>query len=139
MGTTEFVVAGLLPEIAGDLRVSVSHAGLLITAFAVGMIAGAPAMAVATLHLPRRSIDGTWRRGARISSLDISLPGLIPPLFTPGPACKARFRAAVPDSRPRIHTSYRRKHDHARSSHYQVAEGYRAMDERRAVKELLKP
>ncbi|MFF7135785.1 MFS transporter [Streptomyces sp. NPDC008196] len=55
MGTTEFVIAGLLPEIAGDLNVSVSQAGLLITAFAAGMIVGAPAMAIATLHLPRRS------------------------------------------------------------------------------------
>ncbi|TRO56685.1 MFS transporter [Streptomyces sp. IB201691-2A2] len=55
MGTTEFVIAGLLPEIADDLNVSVSQAGLLITTFAAGMIVGAPAMAVATLHLPRRS------------------------------------------------------------------------------------
>ncbi|WP_405515978.1 MFS transporter [Streptomyces canus] len=55
MGTTEFVIAGLLPEIADDLNVSVSHAGLLITAFAAGMIVGAPAMAIATLRLPRRS------------------------------------------------------------------------------------
>lgn len=54
MGTTEFVIAGLLPEIAGDLGVGVSQAGLLITAFAVGMIIGSPAMALATLRLPRR-------------------------------------------------------------------------------------
>ncbi|MFI9167897.1 MFS transporter [Streptomyces lincolnensis] len=55
MGTTEFVIAGLLPEIADDLQVSVSRAGLLITAFAAGMIVGAPTMAIATLRLPRRS------------------------------------------------------------------------------------
>jgi DHA1 family inner membrane transport protein len=55
MGTTEFVIAGLLPEIADDLAVSVSHAGLLITGFAAGMIVGAPVMAIATLRLPRRS------------------------------------------------------------------------------------
>lgn len=54
MGTTEFVIAGLLPEMAGDLGVSVSHAGLLITAFAIGMIVGGPAMALATLRLPQR-------------------------------------------------------------------------------------
>ncbi|WP_234430877.1 MFS transporter, partial [Streptomyces sp. NRRL F-4489] len=54
MGTTEFVIAGLLPEIAGDLHVSVSRAGLLITAFALGMIIGGPVMAMATLRLPRR-------------------------------------------------------------------------------------
>ncbi|MER7406274.1 MFS transporter [Streptomyces sp. NPDC000070] len=55
MGTTEFVIAGLLPEIADDLRVSVSQAGLLITVFAAGMIVGAPLMAIATLRLPRRA------------------------------------------------------------------------------------
>jgi DHA1 family inner membrane transport protein len=55
MGTTEFVIAGLLPETSDDLNVSVSRAGLLITAFAAGMIVGAPAMAIATLRLPRRS------------------------------------------------------------------------------------
>ncbi|WP_405784274.1 MFS transporter [Streptomyces sp. NBC_01378] len=54
MGTTEFVVAGLLPEIAGDVQISVAQAGLLITVFAVGMIVGAPLMAMLTLRLPRR-------------------------------------------------------------------------------------
>ncbi|MFJ9736947.1 MFS transporter [Streptomyces sp. NPDC101166] len=54
MGTTEFVVAGLLPEIAGDLQVSVARAGLMITVFAVGMIVGAPLTAMLTLRLPAR-------------------------------------------------------------------------------------
>ncbi|MFJ9589530.1 MFS transporter [Streptomyces acidicola] len=54
MGTTEFVIAGLLPEMAADLDVSVARAGLLITAFAVGMIVGGPTMAMATLRLPQR-------------------------------------------------------------------------------------
>ncbi|RZB14579.1 MFS transporter [Streptomyces sp. F001] len=52
---SEFVIAGLLPEIADDLDVSVSQAGLLITVFAASMIVGGPAMAIATLRLPRRS------------------------------------------------------------------------------------
>ncbi|MCT9138440.1 MFS transporter [Streptomyces violarus] len=54
MGTTEFVIAGLLPELSTGLGVSTSRAGLLITAFAVGMIIGAPTMALATLRLPQR-------------------------------------------------------------------------------------
>ncbi|MFE9453453.1 MFS transporter [Streptomyces sp. NPDC006739] len=54
MGTTEFVVAGLLPEIATDVQVSVARAGLLITVFAVGMVVGAPLMAMLTLRLSRR-------------------------------------------------------------------------------------
>ncbi|SNS21449.1 MFS transporter, DHA1 family, inner membrane transport protein [Geodermatophilus pulveris] len=55
MLTTEFVVAGLLPEIAGDLQVSVAQAGLLITVFAVGMVVGAPTMALLTRRMPRRT------------------------------------------------------------------------------------
>ncbi|MEU9344144.1 MFS transporter [Streptomyces sp. NPDC048278] len=55
MGTTEFVIAGVLPELAADLKVGVARAGLLITAFAIGMIVGAPVMGLATLRLPRRS------------------------------------------------------------------------------------
>jgi DHA1 family inner membrane transport protein len=55
MGTTEFMIAGLLPEAAADLGVSVARAGLLVTAFAVGMIVGPPVMALATLRLPPRA------------------------------------------------------------------------------------
>jgi DHA1 family inner membrane transport protein len=55
MITTEYLVAGLLQELAGDLHVSLSRVGLLITAFAVGMIVGSPVMAMATLRLPRRA------------------------------------------------------------------------------------
>jgi predicted MFS family arabinose efflux permease len=55
MLTTEFVVAGLLPEIAGDLQVSVARAGLLITVFAVGMVVGSPTMALLTRRMPRRT------------------------------------------------------------------------------------
>ncbi|WP_328328061.1 MULTISPECIES: MFS transporter [unclassified Streptomyces] len=54
MATTEFVVAGLLPQIAGDLRVGVAQTGLMITVFAVGMIIGAPVMSMLTLRMPRR-------------------------------------------------------------------------------------
>lgn len=55
LGASEFLIAGLLPEMAGDLHVSQSSAGLLITAFALGMIVGAPTMAMLTLRLPRRA------------------------------------------------------------------------------------
>ncbi len=48
MSTSELVIAGLLPEMASDFQVSLSQTGLLITAFAIGMIVGAPAMANAT-------------------------------------------------------------------------------------------
>lgn len=54
MGTTEFIVAGILPEIADDIGVSVADAGLMITVFAIGMIVGTPLMAIATLKMQRR-------------------------------------------------------------------------------------
>jgi predicted MFS family arabinose efflux permease len=54
MGTTEFVVAGLLPELASDFSTTQAHAGLTITAFAVGMILGAPVLRMLTLRLSRR-------------------------------------------------------------------------------------
>lgn len=54
-GTSELMLAGLLPEIAGDLDVSIPAAGLLISAFAAGMLIGAPILAVATLRWSRRA------------------------------------------------------------------------------------
>jgi predicted MFS family arabinose efflux permease len=55
MGTTEFMLAGMLPDVAADLGVDVTRAGLLVTAFAAGMIIGPPIMALATLRLPARA------------------------------------------------------------------------------------
>nr|WP_083884462.1 Cmx/CmrA family chloramphenicol efflux MFS transporter [Nocardia higoensis] len=54
MGTSEFMLAGLLPAIASDLDVSVGTAGLLTSAFAIGMVVGAPAMAASARHWPPR-------------------------------------------------------------------------------------
>ena len=54
LGTTEFMIAGMLPMLATDLGVSVPRAGLLISAFAIGMVVGAPGMTVFTLRLPRK-------------------------------------------------------------------------------------
>ncbi|WP_433431084.1 Cmx/CmrA family chloramphenicol efflux MFS transporter [Nonomuraea sp. CA-141351] len=54
-GTSELMLAGLVPEMAADLHVSVPDAGLLISAFAMGMLVGAPVLAVATLRWPRRT------------------------------------------------------------------------------------
>ncbi|GAA1766238.1 Cmx/CmrA family chloramphenicol efflux MFS transporter [Nonomuraea bangladeshensis] len=53
-GTSEFMLSGLVPDLARDLGVSVSAAGALTSAFAAGMIVGAPLMAVAGLRWPRR-------------------------------------------------------------------------------------
>ncbi|GLZ77817.1 chloramphenicol resistance protein [Actinorhabdospora filicis] len=53
-GTSEFMLSGLLPELAADLGIPVPAAGDLTSAFALGMIAGAPLMAVLALRISRR-------------------------------------------------------------------------------------
>lgn len=54
IGTTEFVIMGLLPEVSTDLHVSITAAGWLVTGYALGVAIGAPFMAVATAKLPKR-------------------------------------------------------------------------------------
>lgn len=53
-GTSEFMIAGLLPGLTRDLGVSIPRAGMLITGFAIGMLIGAPVMTLLTLRLPRK-------------------------------------------------------------------------------------
>ena len=55
MGTSEFMLAGLLPDIATSLHVPVGTAGLLTSAFAIGMTVGAPLMAGLARRWPARS------------------------------------------------------------------------------------
>lgn len=55
MGTSEFMLAGLLPDIASDLDVSVGTAATLTSAFAIGMIVGAPLVAALARDWPGRS------------------------------------------------------------------------------------
>lgn len=54
MLTTEFIIAGMLPQIAADLDISLPAAGSLITVFAAGMVIGAPLMAMLTIKLPHK-------------------------------------------------------------------------------------
>ncbi|MEP6566878.1 MAG: MFS transporter [Mesorhizobium sp.] len=56
IGTTEFVIMGLLPEVAADLGVSIPSAGLLVTGYALGVVFGAPIVAVATARMPRKPV-----------------------------------------------------------------------------------
>ncbi|WP_243753759.1 Cmx/CmrA family chloramphenicol efflux MFS transporter [Labedaea rhizosphaerae] len=55
LGTTEFMISGLLPGMARELHVSVPQVGGLISAFAIGMLVGAPLLAVLTLRWPRKA------------------------------------------------------------------------------------
>jgi DHA1 family inner membrane transport protein len=54
IGTTEFVIMGLLPDVARDLGVTIPVAGLLVTGYALGVVFGAPIVAAATIRLPRK-------------------------------------------------------------------------------------
>ncbi|MBW5421272.1 Cmx/CmrA family chloramphenicol efflux MFS transporter [Streptomyces sp. BG9H] len=54
-GTSEFMLSGLVPDIARDLDVSIPAAGHLTSAFAVGMVVGAPLMALVSRRFSRRS------------------------------------------------------------------------------------
>ncbi len=59
IGTTEFVVLGMLPQIAEGLDVSVSAVGLLISAYAVGVVVGAPTLtALGVRFTPRQTLIG---------------------------------------------------------------------------------
>src|ERR1700745_187872 len=54
IGTGEFVIMGLLPEVARDLGVTIPQAGHVITAYALGVVIGAPVLAVLAAEWPRR-------------------------------------------------------------------------------------
>lgn len=56
IGTTEFVIMGLLPNIAHDLAVSIPSAGLLVTGYAIGVAVGAPLIAALTSHMQRKLV-----------------------------------------------------------------------------------
>jgi len=56
IGVTEFAPMGMLPVIAGDLGVSIPIAGLLISAYAFGVMLGAPLMTLTTGRVPRRTL-----------------------------------------------------------------------------------
>jgi MFS transporter, DHA1 family, inner membrane transport protein len=55
IGTTEFVIMGLLLQVAADLKVTIASAGLLISGYALGVFVGAPLLTAATGRLPRKA------------------------------------------------------------------------------------
>lgn len=56
VGTTEFVIVGLIPTIAEDLDVSLPSAGLLVSLYALGVTIGAPVLTAMTDRLPRKAL-----------------------------------------------------------------------------------
>ncbi|MFG2350037.1 MFS transporter [Streptomyces phaeochromogenes] len=56
IGTTEFVMMGLLPDVADDLGISIPTAGHLVSAYAIGVVIGAPLLAAVTARMSRRKV-----------------------------------------------------------------------------------
>ncbi|MGW2640977.1 MFS transporter [Streptomyces sp. NPDC001348] len=56
IGTTEFVMMGLLPDVAEDLHISIPSAGHLVSAYALGVVIGAPLLAAVTARMSRRTV-----------------------------------------------------------------------------------
>ncbi|RKT53375.1 MFS transporter [Saccharothrix australiensis] len=56
IGTTEFVIVGLLPQVAADLGVSIPSAGLLVSGYALSVVVGAPLVTAAGSRLPRKRL-----------------------------------------------------------------------------------
>ncbi len=54
IGTTEFVIMGLLPDVAKDLGVTIPQAGMLVSSYAIGVTIGAPILAIVTASWPRK-------------------------------------------------------------------------------------
>ncbi len=56
IGTGEFVIMGLLPDVAKTFEVSIPMAGYVISAYALGVVVGAPIIAVLSARVPRRTL-----------------------------------------------------------------------------------
>src|SRR3954452_312273 len=56
IGTSEFIIMGLLLQVAADMHVSVPVAGLLISGYALGVFVGAPVLTLATRRMPRKTV-----------------------------------------------------------------------------------
>ena len=56
IGTTEFVIVGLLPTVAKDLDITIPSAGLLVSLYAIGVAIGAPILTALTAKIPRKAL-----------------------------------------------------------------------------------
>jgi DHA1 family inner membrane transport protein len=90
IGTTEFVTMGLLPQISAGVGVSIPTGGHVISAYALGVVVGAPVLAFLGARLPRRGLliglMAAFALGNAMSALATSYGGLV----------LARFAAGLP-------------------------------------------
>ena len=90
IGTGEFVMLGLLPDVAANLHESIPHTGYLISAYALGVVVGAPTVTALTAHLPRKGVLMSLALALAVGNLATTLvPGL-------GLVLVFRFLAGLP-------------------------------------------
>lgn len=99
IGTTEFVSMGLLPQIAGDLGASVPAGGHLISAYALGVVVGAPVVAVLAARVARTglliALMAAFALGNAASALAPSFDTLVAARFLAGLPHGAYFGIAA--------------------------------------------
>lgn len=92
IGTTEFVIAGLLPQVAADFSISIPQAGNLATVYALGVFIGAPLLIILGTRIPRKGmlmllmllfIAGNFIT-ATASTFDVALAGRLVTSLTHG-------------------------------------------------------
>ena len=90
IGTTEFVAMGLLPDIAASLRITEPTAGHVISAYALGVVIGAPLIASLTARVPRKTL--------LLGLMTVFTLGNLASVFAPsyGTLIAARFVSGVP-------------------------------------------
>jgi MFS transporter, DHA1 family, chloramphenicol resistance protein len=98
MGSAEFLLAGVLPAVADDLRITLSAAGAMISAFAIGVVLGGPPMAILTLRWPRRTTlvasQAVFAAAVAVGLVTTSYPVLLVARFVCGLAYAAYWAAA---------------------------------------------
>jgi DHA1 family inner membrane transport protein len=98
IGTTEFVTMGLLPQIARGMDVSIPSAGHVISAYAIGVVVGAPVLAYFGARLPRRglliALMAAFVLGNAVSALAVSQGWLLLARFASGIPHGAYFGVA---------------------------------------------
>jgi DHA1 family inner membrane transport protein len=90
IGTTEFVAMGLLPDIASTLKITEPTAGHVISAYALGVVVGAPLIAALTARVPRKTLLLTLMAVFTLGNLASVLAPSYPTLMV------ARFVAGLP-------------------------------------------
>lgn len=99
IGTTEFVAMGLLPDIASSFRITEPTAGHVISAYALGVVIGAPVIAALTARVPRKalllSLIAVFTLGNVASVVASSYPALMVARFVAGLPHGAYFGIAA--------------------------------------------